>query len=93
MAQAFVAGWNVPGYLPDSDPCEKDSWESCRDYLVWELERWEDTDDETSAKTHAEYDAAIAVLIAAKPGEAFAYIIDDGRAGVCVWIESVDNDD
>lgn len=78
-------GWNVPGYSPDAAE-GADTWEDARDALVWELERWE-SEDESS------YDAAIAALMAAKAGDAFAYVIDDGRAGVCVWIEPVDNDD
>lgn len=85
-------GWNVPGYMPDAAE-GAETWQDARDALVWELERWEDTDDETADKTHASYDAAIAALMAAKPGDPLAYVIDDGRAGVCVWIEPVDNDD
>jgi hypothetical protein len=30
----FVAGWNMPGYLPDSDPMEFDDAESALDYIT-----------------------------------------------------------
>lgn len=37
MSQKIVAGWNMPGYMPDSEPAECDSFEQARDYIVEEL--------------------------------------------------------
>lgn len=36
----WLAGWNMPACLPESDPGEFNTWESARDYLVSELNNW-----------------------------------------------------
>ena len=36
---AFVAGWNMPGYMPDNEPARFQTWEGAREYIVEELER------------------------------------------------------
>jgi hypothetical protein len=43
----WVAGWNIPGCLPDSadDPNTFDSFRSARDYIAEELERLLDQAD------------------------------------------------
>ena len=43
----FVAGWNMPGYLPEMEPGEFDTADEARDFLVDEINRigddyWED---------------------------------------------------
>jgi hypothetical protein len=30
----WVAGWNMPGYMPDSDPCPCSTWKIARDYIA-----------------------------------------------------------
>lgn len=30
----YVVGWNMPGYLPDSEPSEFDDFESAKTYLL-----------------------------------------------------------
>jgi hypothetical protein len=37
MSQKIVAGWNMPGYMPESEPTECESFEQARDYIVEEL--------------------------------------------------------
>jgi len=34
---SFGAGWNQPGYLPETDPFETDDWTDARDYLAEEM--------------------------------------------------------
>ena len=47
MRQPWVVGWNMPGYMPDSDPSSFETWEDARDYLVEELDRvCDETDDQ-----------------------------------------------
>ena len=47
-APKFVAGWNNPGYLPETDPCYFDTAvEACR-YLVDTIDRWWDDDYDTT---------------------------------------------
>ena len=37
--QPWAVGWNMPGYMPDSDPSAFSDWDAARDYLYSELER------------------------------------------------------
>ncbi len=37
--QPWAAGWNMPGYMPDSEPAAFSGWESARSYLRDEIER------------------------------------------------------
>ena len=47
----FVAGWNNPGYLPETDPCYFDTAvEACR-YLVDTIDRLWDDDYATTVDT------------------------------------------
>ena len=48
----FVAGWNMPGYLPDGEPAEFDNAEDAKQYIIETVKRAEDeTEDETEAET------------------------------------------
>lgn len=48
----FVAGWNMPGYMPDSEPAEFDNAEDAKQYIIDTVKRAEEeTDDETEAET------------------------------------------
>lgn len=47
----WTAGWNMPGYLPESDPETFDDWHEARIYLVDTIDRfW--ADDADSPKDH-----------------------------------------
>lgn len=35
----YCAGWNMPGYMPDSEPAEFDSAQEAREYIAETLER------------------------------------------------------
>lgn len=39
IATRYVAGYNMPGYLPDSEPCEFDNQEDAKDYIISVIER------------------------------------------------------
>lgn len=54
----WAAGWNMPGYLPDSEPGAFAAWADARDYIEAELTRAaDDAEDEEEA---AEYTLAAA---------------------------------
>lgn len=36
----FVAGWNMPGYMPDSEPASFDNVEDAREYVADEMANW-----------------------------------------------------
>lgn len=79
----WVCGWNVPGFLPDTEPTDCETWEGARDALVWELERWESFDPDGMEADHAAADAVVAQLQAAPAGEAFTSSV---VMGVVCWI-------
>lgn len=33
----FIAGWNQPGYLPESDPAEFDTFDEAKRYIIDEM--------------------------------------------------------
>jgi hypothetical protein len=37
MGQKICAGWNMPGYMPDSEPADFESFDAAREYIVDEL--------------------------------------------------------
>lgn len=72
IVKRWVCGWNMPGYLPEMDPMECETWEAARDALLFELERYE-TDDESEM---GEIDAAIAFFsAAAQQGRGCSYSV------------------
>jgi hypothetical protein len=46
---AWVVGSNMPGYLPEGDPAAFAEWADAFGYLVDELRRWGDEDDDAYA--------------------------------------------
>lgn len=42
LRKPWCAGWNMPGYMPDSEPCGFETFDEARDYIVSEMERWAD---------------------------------------------------
>ena len=52
---SWVAGWNMPGYLPETMPESFDTWEEAHAYIVSEFERaWDDGTDEDYLEAHTE---------------------------------------
>lgn len=43
--EEYIAGWNVPGYLPETKPEKFETLEQAREYLVFTLAEWLDDDD------------------------------------------------
>ena len=75
----WCAGWNRPGYLPDAEPMDCPTWESARDFLIWELERW----DCPTSEDDAQADFVIAELRNATPDQE---ITTRDVLGVVCWI-------
>ena len=79
----YVAGYNMPGYLPDSDPAGFDSADDARSYLADEMRCFADqaADDEESQREAAELREAADALDASK-GTEYGQTI----AGYHYWI-------
>lgn len=77
----FIAGFNMPGYLPESEPEECDTLEEAREALACELvDRADAAESEAQAR---EYDRAVMRLRAGcipEPGESFEI------EGMSYWI-------
>ena len=37
MTKTILAGWNMPGYMPDNEPADFETFEQARGYIVEEL--------------------------------------------------------
>ena len=47
----FVAGWNMPGYMPDSEPASFDNFDDAKRYIIGELKTAEDCADNEDVAT------------------------------------------
>lgn len=89
---AYAAGWNTPGYLPDTEPATFDTAREAWQYLVAEVDRaWDEHPDDTNgacvtAHTHLHN------LDQTEPGE---FITDtpgydgDHDQGTAWWVAAV----
>lgn len=73
--RGWVAGWNVPGYLPESEPQQFDTWKEACDYLIEQINEWHRDCVSEAADKDAERwglkrtNAALSVLHCALPDE------------------------
>lgn len=72
----YVAGCNMPGYMPDSEPCAVDTCDEARDYLADEMDRdadqGADSREATGDRLHSDYATALseaAQILRAKVGD------------------------
>lgn len=63
MTAKWIAGWNQPGYMPENDPCEPDTWLAARDALLFDVQC---ADEGAWGATEAQLDTAQAELEAAQ---------------------------
>lgn len=63
----FVAGWNMPGYLPDSEPAEFDSAEDALEYIKDEM--WRESDNTEDTDEAIELQSCVKTMSADKNGE------------------------
>lgn len=52
----YTAGWNNPGYLPESEPAHFDTFDEAVRYLVDTVERFWDEDYAEDARTRSAFD-------------------------------------
>jgi hypothetical protein len=51
----WVAGWNMPGCLPEMQPETFDSWDEANNYIVQELSELTDMDEPTAEYALSEW--------------------------------------
>lgn len=90
LRKPWVAGFNMPGYLPDSEPSRFDTWDAARDYIVSELEREAESYQESMDdwQANADGEAAIERLNAATDEAEYGETIGNWH----YWITRDDSD-
>jgi hypothetical protein len=90
LRKPWVAGFNMPGYLPDSEPSRFDTWGAARDYIVSELEREAESYQESMDdwQANADGEAAIERLNAATDEVEYGETIGNWH----YWITHDDSD-
>ena len=84
MITSWTYGWNRPGYMPDCDPVECDTWQEARDALQWEVERWDEV--EHLGQTSEALDNAAALIAGAELEAPFVVMCGD----YALWVERSD---
>lgn len=87
---AWSAGWNLTGYLCETDPLVFANFEDARGYISDEIERWWHTDAETEYVDDRYLPAHVDLHNAATESD-FSTTIDLGRATYHFWIVEVDD--
>jgi hypothetical protein len=60
LRRHWAAGWNMPGYMPDSEPAFFVDWDDARNYIAGEIDRMaEETEDETLAEEYGKAAEAV----------------------------------
>lgn len=80
----YVAGWNLPGYLPMSDPEAFETFEEATAFLVEILNRLADMhpDDATAIDAGAAANYFASALVGPEPGDETGYMV----GGEAYWI-------
>lgn len=81
----YIAGFNQPGYLPESDPEEFDNFDDAADWLI-EVATKALEDDGASEEIVTHERDAIGEL--ADEGEPFSFLASDGYA---YWVAEADD--
>lgn len=87
---AWSAGWNLTGYLCETDPVVFREFTDAQSYLLHEIERWWDSDAETES-VDERYLPAHTDLHNAATDSDFSTTIDLGRATYHFWITEVED--
>jgi hypothetical protein len=85
----FSAGWNMPGYMPETDPQQFDSFEDAREYIADELDRAADHVYDTDPSLAEAYDQAIRDLNASSGpewGDILPTSDSEFDLGISYWI-------
>lgn len=78
MTTIYVAGYNMAGYMPDSEPAEFDSFDDAKRYVIDVLKTFE---DEAYVEAHAE-DYCAAAEDANLENRPFSYMV----RGWAFWV-------
>ena len=84
--ERWVAGWNMPGYLPDNTPEEFGNAEDAKQYIIDAVKRAEDeTDNENEAETLCAFAEDVNLQVDEFSGQCLKYVYwvcEDGVMGL-----------
>lgn len=83
----YIVGYNLPGCIPDEPPCEHDSFEDAKNDLLWHIENYIDTLEDT--KRINEYEDLKDFVNECYEEEDVPFSVRVGMNNV--WIEKSDN--
>lgn len=52
----WIAGYNMPGYMPDNEPVECEDFDSAKRYIIGMMKQFEDQDSDRIAQLRVERD-------------------------------------
>lgn len=78
----FVAGWNMPGYMPDSEPAEFDNADDAKRYIIDQIKEDEDAAATEEDEAEAEDLAALAEEVNLESDEFTTRTV----GGYCYWV-------
>lgn len=92
----WLAGWNMPGYLPETEPVEFDSREDALNYLFAEAERWAEyaydgADCNATPESDAYDDLAASIAHDNAPGATHEVGHVNTAVNVSVWVRKAES--
>ncbi len=89
----YAAGWNMPGYMPETDPEVFETFAEGRDYLLDTVERFADSDADVmdAIELATKWDDLID-QIKALPDEMYEWQGYDGDLTLSFWVQLTEED-
>ena len=86
---AYVAGWNIPGYLPEVEPAIFDNETNAIRYLSDAVDRFWDEDYRGDGSSYASIDSLWMDLHSSLPYETAPFNIQNGDGSLTFWVSIV----
>ena len=83
----YIAGWNMPGYLPEVDPWVTDNYDDAVEYLLDEMARYSETLDNDD--DYDEYRGAVASVESDRANGVEVFV----SLGKCIYWVTVTNEE
>ena len=88
----YVAGWNMPGYLPEYDPGVFETEDEATRYLGYMIDRFWDR-DYLGGESRETIDSRWIRIAASLPYETAPYSVQNGDGSLALWVAIVPRSD
>lgn len=90
----YVAGWNMPGCLPEMDPAVFETEDEATRYLTYEIDRfWDEDFYYVDAESRETIDARWLSIHASLQYETAPYSVQNGDGSLAFWVAIVPRSD